>query len=70
MTKAKVKRASIQNHVICLKLLGMYHMLFNGWELCIGKDCPRGLECCQRWKAKGRIKDQEYSFFLNGPSGK
>ena len=55
MTK-KVKRTSIQNHVICLKSLGMYHMLFNGWEVCNGKDCPRSLECGQRWRLRVELK--------------
>ena len=37
-------------------------MLLASWEVCIGKNCARGLECGLRPQAKGHAQDRGHSF--------
>ena len=44
------------------------YMLFAGREVCIGKNCARGLEYGPRPEAEGRTQDRGHSFSQYGPT--
>ena len=42
------------------------YMLFTGWEVCIGKNCARGLEYGMTLQAEGLTQDRGHSFSQYG----
>ena len=44
------------------------YMLFAGREVCIGKNCARGLEYGPRPQAESRTQDRGHSFSQYGPT--
>ena len=54
--ESRVPVARFGSQACCLtELRGNVYMLFTGREVCMGKNCARGLEYGPRLKAEGRV---------------
>ena len=76
---SEIGQKSLGNHHICrhwyvyiikrtLHVSSKIYVLFAGREVCIGKNCARGLEYGLGPQAEGRTQDRGHSFSQYGPT--